>query len=165
YVSVSTQRDSEQAMLAKERRELAEEPERELAELADLWCHKGLSPELALEVAKELTTHDALAAHADVELGIDPEDLTNPWHAAWASMLSFTAGALIPLLTIVLAPARGQVVLTVVAVVVALGLTGWSSARLGSSPPGRAVLRNVGGGLLAMIVTYVIGAMVGAQIG
>jgi vacuolar iron transporter family protein len=164
YVSVSTQRDSEQAMVAKERRELAEQPEQELAELADLWFHKGLSPDLALQVATELTARDALAAHADIELGIDPDDLTNPWHAAWASMISFTVGALIPLLAMVLSPESVRVLLTVVAVVVALGLTGWSSARLGSSPPARAVLRNVGGGLLAMGVTYAIGAVVGIYV-
>src|SRR5688572_15848459 len=79
YVSVSTQRDSEVALLAKERRELAEEPDEELAELASLYVDKGLSPRLALEVASELTEHDALAAHAEAELGIDPDDLTNPW--------------------------------------------------------------------------------------
>ena len=86
YVSVSTQRDSEQALLAKERRELAEEPDEELAELAGIYVDKGLSEDLAREVAVQLTAHDALGAHAEAELGIDPDDLTNPWHAAWASM-------------------------------------------------------------------------------
>src|SRR4051794_488489 len=87
YVSVSTQRDSEQALLAKERAELDHEAEEELAELAGLYVEKGLSEEMALQVAEELAAHDALAAHAEIELGIDPDDLTNPWHAAWASML------------------------------------------------------------------------------
>ena len=86
YVSVSTQRDSEQALLAKERRELREEPEEELAELAGLYVQKGLAEDLALQVAEQLTEHDALGAHAEAELGIDPDDLTNPWHAALASM-------------------------------------------------------------------------------
>jgi vacuolar iron transporter family protein len=161
YVSVSTQRDSEQALLAKERRELAEEPEEELAELAGIYVGKGLSHELAMEVAEQLTAHDALGAHAEAELGIDPDALTNPWHAAWASMLAFTAGALLPLLTISLSPEAARVWVTGLSVVVALALTGWASARLGQSPAGRAVFRNVSGGVVAMVVTYGIGALVG----
>ena len=164
YVSVSTQRDSEKALLEKERRELAEEPEEELAELAGLYVDRGLSEELALQVAHELTAHDALGAHAEAELGIDPDDLTNPWHAAWASMLAFTVGALLPLLTIVLVPDGVRVPVTMVTVVVALAGTGWLSATLGSSPTGRAVLRNVLGGLLAMLVTYLIGTLVGGRV-
>jgi VIT1/CCC1 family predicted Fe2+/Mn2+ transporter len=165
YVSVSTQRDSEHALLEKERRELVEEPEEELAELAGIFVAKGLSEELAMQVAEELTEHDALRAHAEAELGIDPDDLTNPWHAAWASMLSFTVGALLPLLTIVLFTAGLRVPVTVVAVVLALALTGWTSAKFGYGPTRRAVARNVGGGLFAMVVTYAIGAAIGTQIG
>jgi VIT1/CCC1 family predicted Fe2+/Mn2+ transporter len=164
YVSVSTQRDSERALLEKERQELLEMPEEELAELTELYQEKGLSQDLALEVATALTEHDALRAHADAELGIDPDDLTNPWHAAWASMISFTLGALLPLLTITLVPDGFRVPVTVVAVAVALALTGWSSARLGESPPRRAVLRNVAGGLLAMAVTYLVGLAFGTQV-
>ena len=165
YVSVSTQRDSEQALLAKERRELREEPDEELAELAGIYVGKGLSEDLAREVALQLTAYDALGAHAEAELGIDPDDLTNPWHAAWASMAAFTIGALLPLLTIILVPAGARVAVTVLSVVLALAGTGWASATLGSSPPARAVLRNVVGGLLAMVVTYLIGTLVGTQIG
>lgn len=165
YVSVSTQRDSEKALLAKERRELAEEPEEELAELAGIYVDKGLSEELALRVAHELTEHDALAAHAEAELGIDPDDLTNPWHAAWASMLSFTVGALLPLLTITLVIRDLRLATTVVAVMAALALTGWSSARLGYGPMRAAVLRNVGGGAFAMAVTYAVGTVLGPHIG
>ncbi len=165
YVSVSTQRDTEQALLAKERRELLEEPEEELAELAFIYQQKGLSPELAQQVAEELTEHDALAAHAEVELGIDPDNLTNPWHAAWASMISFTVGALLPLLTITLAPQSLRVWVTAFSVMVALAFTGWASARLGQADVRRAVLRNVAGGLLAMAVTYLIGQAVGTQVG
>jgi len=164
YVSVSTQRDSERALLEKERRELDEMPEEELAELTELYEEKGLGRELALEVATALTAHDALRAHADAELGIDPDDLTNPWHAAWASMISFTLGALLPLLTITLVPDGYRVPVTVVAVAVALALTGWSSARLGESPVRRAIFRNVGGGLLAMAVTYLVGLAFGTQV-
>lgn len=164
YVSVSTQRDSEEALLAKERRELREDPDDELAELAGLYVDKGLDPDLALQVAQQLTENDALAAHAEAELGIDPDDLTNPWNAALASMLSFTLGALLPLLTIVLVTAEARVPVTVVAVVAALVLTGWLSARFGYGSPSRAVLRNVVGGLLAMAVTHGIGQLVGTQV-
>jgi VIT1/CCC1 family predicted Fe2+/Mn2+ transporter len=165
YVSVSTQRDTEQALLAKERRELAEEPEEELAELAYIYQQKGLSPELALQVAEQLTEHDALGAHAEAELGIDPNNLTSPWQAAFASMVSFTVGALLPLLTITLASAATRLWVTVGSVAVALALTGWASARLGEADVRRAVLRNVAGGLLAMAVTYLIGQLVGTQVG
>jgi len=165
YVSVSTQRDTEQALLAKERRELEDEPEEELAELAGLYRDKGLSEALALQVAEELTAHDALAAHAEVELGIDPDDLTNPWHAALASMVAFTVGGALPLLTIMLFSQSLRVGATVVAVVVALAITGFLSARIARADVRRALLRNVLGGLLAMIVTYGIGALVGSGTG
>lgn len=164
YVSVSTQRDSEEALLAKERRELREDPDDELAELAGLYVDKGLDPDLALQVAEQLTEHDALGAHAEAELGIDPDDLTSPWGAALASMVSFTIGALLPLLTILLVTADARVPVTVVAVVAALAVTGWASARFGYGAPSRAVVRNVLGGLLAMAVTYGIGQLVGTQV-
>jgi VIT1/CCC1 family predicted Fe2+/Mn2+ transporter len=164
YVSVSTQRDTEQALLAKERRELAEEPEEELAELAFIYEGKGLSKDLAQQVAEQLTHHDALGAHAEVELGIDPDDLTNPWHAAWASMVAFTVGALLPLLTITLASQATRVWVTVGSVMLALAITGFASARLGQADVRRAVLRNVAGGLLAMLVTFLIGQAVGTRI-
>ena len=165
YVSVSTQRDSEEGLLAKERRELAEDPEDELAELAGIYVDKGLSEELALQVARELTDHDALGAHAEAELGIDPDDLTSPWQAAGASMLAFTVGALLPLLTITLTPPGVRIWVTVVAVVVALAGTGWTSARLGYGRTGPAVLRNVAGGAFAMAVTYLIGTLLGTGVG
>jgi VIT1/CCC1 family predicted Fe2+/Mn2+ transporter len=164
YVSVSTQRDSERALIAKEIRELEEMPDEELAELTALYEAKGLSPELAHRVAAELTEHDALAAHAEVELGIDPENLTNPWHAAWASMVAFTVGALLPLLAIVLPGASVRVPVTVLAVVVALAVTGWISARLGDASARKATARVVAGGIIAMAVTYAIGSLVGTQL-
>ncbi|WP_029892245.1 VIT1/CCC1 transporter family protein [Nocardia brasiliensis] len=159
YVSVSTQRDSERALLAKERRELREEPEYELAELVGIYEAKGLSPETARQVAAELTAHDAFTAHAEVELGLDPTELTNPWHAALSSAVSFTVGALLPLLAILLPPVPVRIPVTFAAVIVALALTGSISARLGGSAPGRAVLRVVLGGALAMAVTYGIGQL------
>lgn len=164
YVSVSTQRDSEEALLETERRELAEDPEDELAELAGLYVEKGLDPDLALEVARQLTEEDALGAHAETELGIDPDDLTSPWRAALASMLAFTAGALLPLLTILFAPPDVRVWITMAAVATALALTGWASAHFGYGPAWRAVIRNVLGGLFAMWVTYAVGSAIGTQI-
>ena len=161
YVSVSTQRDTERALLEQERRELEEMPEEELAELAAIYRGKGLSPELAQQVAEQLTEKDAFAAHVDAELGIDPDDLTNPWHAALASAIAFTVGALLPLLAIELPPPSARVPVTFVAVLVALALTGWISARLGSAGVARALRRNVFGGALAMSVTYGIGLLVG----
>jgi VIT1/CCC1 family predicted Fe2+/Mn2+ transporter len=164
YVSVSTQRDTEAALLDRERRELAEEPEMELTELAGFYREKGLDPDLAHEVAVQLTAHDALAAHAEVELQLDPESLTSPWHAAFASMGAFTVGALLPLLAALFSSPASHVPVIVLSVVLALALTGWLSARLGGMTPGRQIARNVGGGLLAMIVTYAIGTLVGTQL-
>ncbi|MEV3995384.1 VIT family protein [Streptomyces halstedii] len=162
YVSVSTQRDSERAALAQERRELEEAPEDELDELTEMLEDKGLTARVAREAAVQLTARDALRAHAEVELGIDPDELTNPWHAAGASFLAFTVGALLPLLAIVLPPASLRLVVTVASVLAALAFTGWWSARLGAAPMGRAVLRNMGGGAVAMAVTYAAGALLGA---
>ncbi|MEV8586012.1 VIT family protein [Streptomyces sp. NPDC051180] len=163
YVSVSTQRDSEEAALAQEKRELREDPEAELAELTGLLAARGLSAEVAREAAEQLTERDALRAHARVELGIDPDALTVPWHAAGASFLAFTVGALLPLLAIVLPPASARLWVTVLSVLAALTLTGWWSARLGGASAGPAVLRNVAGGALAMAVTYGAGTLLGAS--
>ncbi|MER5873552.1 VIT family protein [Streptomyces sp. NPDC002044] len=162
YVSVSSQRDSERAALDLERRELAEEPEAELDELTDLLAARGLSRDLAREAAEQLTRRDALRAHARVELGINPDELANPWHAALASLVAFTVGALLPLLAIILPGPSERVPVTVVAVLAALTLCGVVSARLGRAPAGRAVLRNVAGGALAMAVTYAVGTWLGA---
>jgi VIT1/CCC1 family predicted Fe2+/Mn2+ transporter len=162
YVSVSTQRDSEEAALAVEKRELKEQPEAELEELTQMLADRGMSQEVAREAAVQLTERDALLAHARVELGIDPDQLTNPWHAAGASFLAFTVGALLPLLAIVLPPSSLRLPVTVLSVLAALVLTGWWSARLGAADVRRAVLRNVGGGALAMAVTYGVGTLLGA---
>ncbi|GGB45519.1 membrane protein [Flexivirga endophytica] len=164
YVSVSTQLDSERAMLRKEKQELRELPEEELEELTQIYQSKGLRRELAAQVAHELTEHNALEAHAEAELGIDPDDLTNPWHAAGASFVAFTVGALIPLIAILL-PAPGlRVPICFVAVAVALVVTGAVSARLGEAPTRPAVLRNVLGGMLAMAITYGVGTLVGTAV-
>jgi VIT1/CCC1 family predicted Fe2+/Mn2+ transporter len=164
YVSVSSQRDTERAMLAKERAELEHFPAEELDELAAMYEAKGLTPRTARAVAEELTANDAFAAHADVELGIDPGSLTNPWHAAGASATAFTVGSLLPLIAILVPPPGSRVAVTFVVVLLALAATGVLSARLGSAGVGRAVARLVGGGALAMAVTYGIGQLVGATV-
>jgi len=159
YVSVSTQRDIEKALLEKERQELIDQPEEELAELASLYQAKGLKAATALIVAKELTENNAFAAHVDIELQIDPDNLTNPWHAAYASSASFLVGALIPLAVIMLPLGSLTVAVTFVAVVVALIITGFLSAKAGGASIRASVLRVVAGGVLAMIVTYAIGRL------
>lgn len=164
YVSVSTQRDTEKALLAKEALELKEQPTEELEELAGFYVERGLSAELALQVAKQLTSHDALAAHAEIELGIDPEALTNPWHAALSSFLAFTAGALIPLIMILL-PIGNATLVTAAAVGIGLVLTGWISARLGGAPALPAIVRNVLMGGATMAATYLIGLIFGVAVG
>ena len=164
YVSVSTQRDSEQAMLDKECEELTEQPRAELDELAGLYEAKGLSRETAKKVAEELTAHDAYAAHAEAELGINPTELTNPWHAALSSAVSFILGALLPLLAILLPPPSARIPVTVVAVLIALTITGWVSARLGGANPGRAALRVTIGGAVAMAITFAIGHLAGGAV-
>jgi VIT1/CCC1 family predicted Fe2+/Mn2+ transporter len=161
YVSVSTQSDTEQAALDLERAELENLPEAELEELTRIYQAKGLPRELAASVAEHLTRHDALATHAEAELGIDPHERTNPWHAAWSSMIAFTVGALLPLLAIVLPPPGWRLPVTVAAVTAALILTGTVSARLGRAPVVPAVVRNVGVGLLAMAITFAVGSLVG----
>jgi vacuolar iron transporter family protein len=164
YVSVSAQRDTEQALLGQERRELHEDPSAELDELAALYEAKGLSVATARTVAEELTDHDPITAHAEVELGFDPEELTNPWQAALSSALAFSIGALLPLIAILAAPVALRIPVTVAAVLVALLITGAVSARLGGAPKHRAALRNFVGGGLALAITYAIGHLVGAAI-
>jgi vacuolar iron transporter family protein len=161
YVSVSSQRDTEKALLEKERGELRDTPDEELEELTDMYAAKGLSHALAAEVAVQLTAHDALGAHAEVELGINPDNLTSPWRAAFASMVAFTLGALLPVVAITVPPPALRVPITVVSVLVALGVTGVVSGWLGKSPLTRPFWRNVIGGSVAMAVTYGIGTLVG----
>ena len=164
FVSVSAQRDTQTALLAKERRELAELPGEELEELTAIYVERGLPRPLARQVAEELTAHDALRAHAEAERGLDPDEVVRPWQATWASMLSFTAGAILPLLAILLPPHNVRVLSCFVAVLLALAITGVVSARLGRAKPLPATLRTVAGGAIAMAVTYGIGSVVGVSV-
>ncbi|NKX50227.1 VIT family protein, partial [Arthrobacter deserti] len=163
YVSVSSSKDSQRALIAQETRELLEQPGEELAELAALYRAKGLSEETALRVARELTARDALAAHLDAELNIREEDVASPWHAAAASAVSFVAGAALPLLAILLPPEQLRVPVTFAATLLALAGTGAAGARLGGARPGRATLRVVAGGALALAATYLIGSWLGVS--
>ncbi|MCU1413318.1 MAG: hypothetical protein JWN80_658 [Microbacteriaceae bacterium] len=163
YVSVSGQRDSERALIAKEKRELEESPEEELAELAGIYESRGLSADTAMQVAKELTANDALAAHLSAELNIDQNDVVSPWRAAFASAVAFLAGGIVPLLVILLTPMSVRVPITFVVVIVALAGTGVLGARLGGGKPLRAAIRVVIGGALALAVTFTIGALLGTH--
>ena len=165
YVSVSTQRDTEQALLRLEKQELKTMPEAEERELAEIYEEKGLSPELASRVARELTEKAALQAHAEAELGIDPDNLTSPWQAAWASLLAFSVGALLPILSIAWAGVSLRVWACAAAVVVGHTLAGGVSARLGGANVGRAIRRNVGVGALTMVVTYFVVVIFGVTVG
>ncbi len=157
YISVSSSRDSEKALLKKEKYELENYHEQELKELAQIYEKKGLSRKTAQQVAKELTEKDPFAAHVDAELGIDPNNLTNPWHAALASAASFLIGAVIPLIVIMLLPVNSRIPFTFISVLIALALTGTISAKIGEASVMRAVIRVVSGGAIAMIVTYLVG--------
>jgi VIT1/CCC1 family predicted Fe2+/Mn2+ transporter len=165
YVSVSSQRDTERALLAKERTELVEFPDQELDELTAMYVAKGLTQATARQVAEELTAKDAFAAHADAELRIDPDALTNPWHAAAASAIAFTIGSLLPLIAVLLPPPNARIPVTFVVVILALAVTGAVSAKLGSARTRPAVARLVGGGAMAMAVTFGIGQLVGTAVG
>jgi VIT1/CCC1 family predicted Fe2+/Mn2+ transporter len=162
YVSVSSQRDAEQADLRLERRELRQDPDGELLELAGIYERRGLSPALATEVALSLSRTGALEAHARDELGLDEARLARPFQAAWTSALAFSTGAALPLLAVTLAESVAPVPATVAVTLVALGLLGDLGARLGGAPRRRATLRVVSWGTVAMAITAGIGALVGA---
>ena len=163
YVSVSSQRDSERALIARERQELIDQPDEELLELAEIYQAKGLTASTARLVAKELTAHDAISAHLEAELGIDERGLTNPWHAAFSSALAFLAGATLPMLAITLPPDGWRIPLAFGASLLALARTGWVGARLGNSPPLRPVFRVLAGGTFALLLTWGIGTVLGVS--
>lgn len=159
YVSVSSQRDSELSLIAKEKQELIDQPEVELAELAQIYQHKGLSPATAKIVAQELTDHDPIRAHLEAELNILEAHIVNPWAAALSSMISFFAGALLPFLTVIFAAEELRIPATIVASIIALGATGAAGAYLGGSTMWKSVIRVVIGGAAALSVTFAIGTL------
>jgi vacuolar iron transporter family protein len=162
YVSVSSQRDTERADLDRERGELAVEPEAELAELASIYERRGLSPGLARQVAVELSQHDRLPIHAREELGFDIATLAKPVQASAVSALSFTVGALLPVLIVAIAPASSRLPLTVAATLIGLVILGLVGARLGGARPLRAAIRVLIGGTLALSIALGIGRLTGS---
>jgi vacuolar iron transporter family protein len=164
YVSVSSQRDTERADLDRERSELAVEPEAELAELASIYERRGLSPGLARQVAVELSQHDRLPIHAREELGFDIATLAKPVQASAVSALSFTVGALLPVLIVAIAPASSRLPLTVAATLIGLVILGLVGARLGGAPPLRAAIRVLIGGTLALSIALGIGRLTGSVV-
>jgi VIT1/CCC1 family predicted Fe2+/Mn2+ transporter len=161
YVSVSSQADTEQADLARERGELATQPEAEHTELARIYEGRGLTPTLAAEVATQLMAHDALGAHARDELGLSEMTLARPLQAALASAASFAAGAALPLLVVLLLPLSAVVPATIAASLALLALLGGLAARLGGARPGRGAFRVTFWGAVAMGVTALIGRLFG----
>lgn len=165
YVSVSSQADSQEALIEKEKTELAQEPEAELDELTAILMQRGLSERTARSAAIELTQEDALHAHLDFELGIDAEDIPSPWTAALASAGAFFIGSMLPTLLILLCPVAWRVPATFIGVLIALAITGTLGAKWGGSPKyGRAALRVVIGGALALATTYGIGLLLGVSV-
>lgn len=164
YVSVSSQKDSEEEDIAIEQRSLEKNNDAELNELAAIYENRGLRPKLALEVAKQLHDHDALAAHARDELGIDHENLSNPLQAAIASAAAFSIGALIPVLAAVIAPSSTSAWAIVVTSLAMLGVSGAIGAIIGGGHKIRAALRVFVGGGLAMAITAFIGHIAGTQL-
>jgi VIT1/CCC1 family predicted Fe2+/Mn2+ transporter len=163
YVSVSSQSDSQRHLIVKETQELRDEPEAEFAELVSLYRAKGLSEATAAKVAHELTEKDALRAHLDIELGIDPDEIVSPWHAAFASAIAFLLGAVLPMLSILLAPETIRVPLTFAVVLVALAVTGWVGAWIGGGSRLKASSRVVLGGALALAATFGLGSLLGVS--
>ncbi len=161
YVSVSSQADTEKADLARERRELKQNPKFERAELADIYVERGLDPALAAQVADQLMAKDALAAHARDELGISDATAARPVQAALTSAASFTTGAAMPLLMAVVAPAALLLPIVAAASLAFLALLGAIGAKTGGAPPLRATIRVTFWGALALLVTAGIGRLIG----
>lgn len=165
YVSVSSQSDAEKAYIEMEKADLEQNPEHELDELAREYQKLGLSAKTSHLVAEELTEADALKAHLHVHFNLDPDDINSPWQAAIASLFAFTIGGLVPFLAMVFLPVSMRIWGTVAAVIVALVVVGYLSARAGKASKVRAISRVLIGGLLAMAITYGVGHLFGTSVG
>lgn len=164
YVSVSSQKDSELADIEIEKRSLEQNPDAELAELAQIYETRGVKPDTAMQVAEQLHAHDAVAAHARDELGIDHDALANPLQASFASALAFSVGAIIPILATVLSPADWHAWAIVGSSLIGLGLSGAVGAYIGGGHRIRAAMRVLVGGAVAMAITALIGELIGTQL-
>lgn len=158
YVSVSAQRDSERRYIEKESQELADLPEDELEELSEILEGYGIEKETARQAATQIHARDPLGVHLRLELGIDPEELTNPWAAAFSSAVAFVAGAMLPMIAALVS--NGTVVTVVT--LLTLALTGLVSALLSQTSRTRSVGRLVIGGALGLAITYGAGVLFGA---
>jgi vacuolar iron transporter family protein len=160
YSKFRAELDQQTGQLARERARIETTPDAELDELTQLYVSRGLSPGLARQVAVELTAHDALAAHADAEYGITPASQIVPLRDALACSAAFAAGGIIPWLAMVVIPGAPRAGVTFVIVLLALALTGWVSARISDVRSARPIVRMVGIGVLAMLITYVAGLLI-----
>ena len=165
YVSVSSQRDAERADIAREKKELAGNPQAELQELAAIYVKRGLDEELAMQVAVQLSTRDRLGAHLKDELGIDKKTLSRPLQAAWISALSFATFALVPIAALLVAPVALRLPAIAAFSLASLAFLGGFGGHLGGAPIARAALRVTIGGGLAMAVTAAIGRLLGVAVG
>jgi VIT1/CCC1 family predicted Fe2+/Mn2+ transporter len=164
YVSVSSQRDFQRAEIEQQESRIRADAEGAINDLTELVEARGLDEKLARQVAIQLTRKDAIEAHTRLRLGFEPGQVTNPWHAAIASMLSFIVGGLVPLAALLLGSRQVEVWATAAAAILALMVTGSLSAHLGHAPRMRAAGRTVAGGILAMAVTYAVGVAVGTVV-
>lgn len=162
YVSVSSQEDTEKADLTREKKELEEMPEVELMELAKIYEKRGVSKETALQVATELTAHDALSAHAHDELGINEITKAQPFLASIASFFSFLAGALLPMILAIVAPEKEMIYYQYGFSIIFLMILGAISAKIGGSSIKNSVLRICFWGTVAMVVTALVGRLFGS---
>lgn len=163
YVSVSSQSDSQKSLITKVKDRLSRDPAGSKSALAAAYEAKGLSPGTAALVAHELSERDALGAQLSAELNLDVDEVVSPWHAAYASAVSFTLGAILPLLAILLPPAGIRVPVTFITVLFALAVTGWIGAAIGGASRGRAAVRVVIGGAVALAATFTIGSLLGSS--
>jgi VIT1/CCC1 family predicted Fe2+/Mn2+ transporter len=163
YVSVSSQTDIEKADILREKQELRDSPEEELELLTQIYINRGLQRETALQVAKEMTANDPLEAHVRDELGINEQNSANPIQAAFASFLSFAVGGILPLLVALFAPLEKMEFVIYVASILFLIILGYVSAKAGGAPPGRAIIRLVFWGTIAMGITIFVGHLFGVK--
>ena len=166
YVSVSTQRDTETALIDKKRGQIQEQPCEEQDSLISLLLERGISKDTAKAAARELGGSETLAlrAHLSLELGLDESDVANPWMAAGSSAVAFSLGAALPLVAILLPAVEWRIPVAFIAVLIGLAVTGFLSAYFGQSSRRAAMVRLVVGGALAMLVTYSIGQLLGTTI-
>ena len=164
YVSVSSQTDIEKADIAREKQELDEMPQEELMILAKIYENRGLKKETALEVAKQMTAHNALEAHVRDELGINEISQAKPLQAAFASGISFTAGGILPLLTAIFLPVEHMVIYQYIFAILFLGILGAMSAKTGGSSVTKAVIRIIFWGTIAMALTALVGYLFGVNV-